>query len=217
MDVSGFLGGSVLTQLDLLQPCQVWTIGQVKQQLVGTDPKIAVTFVEFSSKPLALNKINLRRLAQLYGTHADNWVGKPLVVYRSMTSYQGQSMPCVRVCGPQQVPPDLICDQRGNPVVYQNAAPQVGQVSAAAAASVAAPQFAQPVTAPRVNPVVYQPVPPQQPQVAWSPAPAAPPQEAIPQAGQQPVAAPHQPAVPAQPQATATPWENKNGNSPPSA
>lgn len=214
MDVSGFLGGSVVTQLDLPQACQVWSIGQVKQQLVGTDPKIAVTFVEFPNKPLALNKINLRRLAQLYGTNADNWVGKPVMIYRSMTSYQGQSMPCVRVCGPQQGPPDLICDQHGNPVVYQHAAPQSGQMSAAA---VAAPQFAQPVTAPRVNPVVYQPVPPQQPQVAWTPAPAAPPQGAIPQAGQQPVAAPQPPVAPAQPQAPATPWDNKNGNSPPSA
>lgn len=209
MDISKHLGSNFLNHLDLTQPFQTYIIKQVTQQMIGNEQKICVTFVEFASKPLALNKTNLTRLGQMYGMESNNWIGKPLLVYRSMTTYEGRTMPCIRICGPHQAPPDLVCDQRGNPVVSQHAAPQVS-------APVTAPQFAQPVAAPQVNPVLHQPVPPQQPQAAWSPASTAPPQGAFPQAGQQPVAAPQQSAAPVQPQVPATPWQ-KNTNSPPSA
>ena len=160
MDVSSFMGGNFLTQLDLPQPSQAWTIAGVDQQLVGTDQKVCLTFAEFPAKPLGLNKTNLRRIAELYSTNAGNWNGKQLLVYRSTTTYSGATRLCVRVCGATQAPPDPICDQQGSAVPYQM------------------PQQAvpvQPVAAP-----VQQPVAPptqQQPQAAapWEPQQNSPP------------------------------------------
>ena len=119
MDVSSFLGGNFLTHLDLPAPWLTWTVSQVQQQLVGTDQKICLIFAEFPAKPLACNKTNLARAAELYSTNANAWTGRPLLVYRSTTTFQGTSRLCVRVCGPQQAPPDPICDQQGNAVPYQ--------------------------------------------------------------------------------------------------
>ena len=155
-DVSSFLGGSFLTHLDLPLPQQTWTIGKADEQLVGTDRKICLGFAEFPAKALGLNNTNLRRVADLYGTDGSNWIGKSLLVYRSACDYQGQRKLCVRVCGPQQSPPDPLCDPQGNPVLFQPAAgrpaqqPQVPlQQPVATPQPVAAPQAAaSPSTAP---------------------------------------------------------------------
>lgn len=166
MDVSSFLGGNFLTQVDLPQPCQMWTIAKADQQLVGqgqsAEQKICIRFREFPSKPLALNKTNLTRVADLYSTDAGAWIGKPLLVYRSSTSYQGQPKLCVRVCGPQQAPPDPLCDPQGNAVLYQPPAPPVQQ---------------QPVPAPANQPAQPQPAPAQPQPAASQPVQAPAPWE----------------------------------------
>jgi len=134
MNVSSFLGGNFLTHLDLPLPYQRWTVSKVDQQLVGqgqsAEQKICIGFAEFQSKPLALNKTNLKRVAQLYSDEADSWIGRQLLVYRSTTSFQGESRLCVRLCGPQQPPPDPPCDLHGNLVPYQpTGSPPQGAVS----------------------------------------------------------------------------------------
>ena len=138
MDVSSFMGGNFLTHLDLPQPYQVWSINTVDQQLVGqgktAEQKICVTFSEHA-KPLALNKTNLKRIAELYGTDANAWIGKQMLVYRSNTTFGNDTVLCVRVCGPAQAPPDVICDAQGNAVAYQ----PVVTAPAPAAQPVAAP------------------------------------------------------------------------------
>ncbi len=124
MDVSGFMGGNFLTQLDLPLPYQVWTIAKVDQQLVGqgqnAEQKICVTFNE-NSKPLALNKTNLKRVAALYTTDANAWGGRQLLLYRSRTTFGNEPKLCVRVCGPTQPPLDPVCDPQGNAVMFQAA------------------------------------------------------------------------------------------------
>ena len=192
MDVSQFLGGSLLTHVDLPQPVQQWTIGKVDQQMVGqgqqAEQKICITFNEFPSKPLALNKTNLKRVAGLYTVQATHWGGKQMQVYRSATTFQGASKLCVRVCGPGQVPPDPICDPQGAPVLYQPPA-----------ATVAPQPPAQPVQqtqapAAPAQSAQQQPVAPLQPAAAPVQAP------------QQPVAAP-QPAQQQPAQPDQAPWE----------
>ena len=125
MDVASFLAGRFLTQVDLSQPVQVWTIAGVDQRLVGDDQKVCITFTEFPHKPLGLNKTNLGRIAELYSTMAATWQGKQLLVYRSTAEYCGNNILCLRVCGHTQTPTDPICDQQGNLVSYQ--APPVQQ------------------------------------------------------------------------------------------
>jgi hypothetical protein len=145
MDVSKFLTGNFLTHLDLPLPNQPWTIGKADQQLVGSDQKICITFAEFPAKPLGCNKTNLRRIVELYGIHAEGWVGKQLQVYRSQTAYSGKLMQCVRVCGPQQLPPDGVYDAQGIPI------PPASPAQAFATAP--APAQQQPVGVPQQQPV----------------------------------------------------------------
>ena len=122
MDISGHLGGSFLANTDLPNPYQVWTISKVEEEWFGqgqsTVGKICVTFSEHQ-KPLAFNKTNLKRVASLYSTNSSDWIGKTLLVYLSTTTFGGETTLCVRVCGPQQAPPDPICDKEGNTVVFQ--------------------------------------------------------------------------------------------------
>lgn len=150
MNISSFLSGKYLTQVDLPQPSQVWTIAEANQQLVGNDQKVCISFVEFPAKPLGLNKTNLRRIADLYGLDASSWSGKQLQVYRSQTTYSGKLMLCVRVCGPQEPPPESVCDDQGNPVPPAPVAsmPARQQVNASPQPSAAA----QPVAAPKPTP-----------------------------------------------------------------
>ena len=143
MDVSSLLGGNWLSHPDLPAPWQTWTISQGQMQLVGGDQKFCVTFVEFPSKPLVLNKTNLRRTAELYSTNAKTWIGRQLLVYRSLTTFGSENRLCVRVCGPQQMPPDPIHDQHGNVVPYQPQPPQPVAQQPAAVQAPATPPLAQ--------------------------------------------------------------------------
>ena len=103
MDVSSFMGGSYLTHLDLPQPSQVWTVREVKQELVGTDTKIVVYFAEHQ-KGLGLNKVNLRVIAGAYTVQSATWVGRHLDLFKDQTQFQGKIVPCVRVRIPAAPP-----------------------------------------------------------------------------------------------------------------
>jgi len=169
MDVSQFLGGSLLTHSDLLQPYQIGTLAKVEMRLIGqgesATQKICVTFQELPHKALGLNKTNLRRIAELYSTDSAAWIGRQLLLYRSATDFQGQRTLCVRIGGPQQAPAEAICDALGNAVLYQPqaaaapaaAAPQQAAAPVAAVPVAAVPQAAAPVQAPVVAPQAAQP------------------------------------------------------------
>lgn len=53
-------------------------------------------FAEFD-RGLVLNKVNSRTIAGLYGPDTEQWVGKKIELYRSETSFQGKTVPCIRV------------------------------------------------------------------------------------------------------------------------
>jgi hypothetical protein len=82
----------------------VWTVRTVSQQLVGTDQKVCVQFDQHT-KPLGLNKTNLKLIAANYGLEAQHWIGRPLELYRDQTQFQGRSVPCIRVRIPTHQPP----------------------------------------------------------------------------------------------------------------
>jgi hypothetical protein len=125
VNISSFLSGNFLSNLDLPAPSQVWTINKAEQKLVGSDTKVCVTFSEFPSKPMVFNKTNLVRTAELYGLEASAWPGKQLQVYRSTTSYSGKVVQCMRVCGPGQATPEPVCDAQGNLIPPVTPAPAV--------------------------------------------------------------------------------------------
>ncbi len=122
MDIREFLCGKWLTHVGLPLPYQVWTIKSVGVDEVGEDEdksrKVCLTFEE-SLKPLGCNKTNLRRVAELYGKEAGDWVGKKLLVYRAMTQFGDEDKLCIRVCGPDEVPVETPLDESGKGVKFE--------------------------------------------------------------------------------------------------
>lgn len=74
------------------------TIKGVRIAEVGQD-KVAKGVVEFNEydRGLVLNKTNSRMIASIHGAQTDQWKGKKLVLYRSETSFQNKTVPCIRV------------------------------------------------------------------------------------------------------------------------
>ena len=148
MDVSSFMGGNYLTHLDLVAPSQVWTIRDVKQELVGSDQKIVVYFNEHE-KGLGLNKINLRTIAQAYTVQSGSWLGKRLEVYKDQTQFQGRVVPCVRVRIPSTPAPDMAAQPAPSSAAIAQTNPQPAPTPQPLAAPVpqtqqAAPAVSQP-------------------------------------------------------------------------
>lgn len=74
------------------------TIKGVRIAEVGQD-KVRKGVVEFNEydRGLVLNKTNSRMIASIHGAQTDQWKGKKLVLYRSETSFQNKTVPCIRV------------------------------------------------------------------------------------------------------------------------
>ena len=190
IDVSSFLSGNYLTQVDVPDPVQVWTIRSADVQQVGDDRKLCLWFNEFPAKALAANKTNLARIVEIYGKDAGAWPGKPLLVYRSRTNYAGKDMLCLRVSRPDAPPADPVFDSQGTPVAppAMQPATQVVPVNAVA-------QPAVPVGPVAAQPAVVQPAGPVGPVAAQPAAPAGPVAQPA-----TPVAHVAQPAAPVQAQ-----------------
>ena len=201
MDVSKYAQGNSqwLNHTDLPQPYQVVTIVRVAPDMVGQPPeeKLCFWFAELP-KAYASNATGVKRAISAFGPDGNGWAGKQLVIYRSMTSFQGRQTLCIRFCAVHEFPykdpeadfPDPVYDAAGQAIPVQ----PIPQATVAAAPQAMQQPVAQPVAQPVVQqqPVQQAPVAQQQPMM--------PPQQ-TPVAAQQP---PQQPPGPQQP-----PWANQ--------
>lgn len=176
MDISGFLSGRFLGHADLPAPTQVWTIRQVAQQVIRSEPKICVLFDQHQ-KWFPLNKTNLRAVANGYGLLSEGWVGRPLEVYRDKTVFENSLQDCVRVRVPQ-----LTMQASQTPVAYQHGPSQLAGAL--------------------LQPVVTPGQPPQQSPQSTLPAAAKAPAVAVLATG--PVPPP--PQLPSAPTVPSVPW-----------
>lgn len=67
------------------------------QSPTGKKDKRPVFFLRGKEKGWVLNKTNLNRLAEVYGTRAEEWIGKPAVLYAERVESFGAMVPAVRV------------------------------------------------------------------------------------------------------------------------
>ncbi len=76
----------------------VVTINRVEVKTVGAEQvkKGVVFFAEFD-RGMVINKTNSRTIAGLYGSNTDDWIGEKITIYRSETSFQNRTVPCIRV------------------------------------------------------------------------------------------------------------------------
>lgn len=80
------------------------TIGSAELEELNGKTMVAIGFKE-SPKKLTLNKTNARMIAMLLGTEDyTTWIGARITLKPSMTEYQGNATPCIRVSDelPQQ-------------------------------------------------------------------------------------------------------------------
>ena len=173
MDVSSFFGSAFLKHSDLPLPHQIWTIGKVDQQLVGNEQKVGVSFAEYPNKALSLNNTNGNRLKALYGDDTNAWLGRQLQVYRTQTSFKGEPVLCVRVCGCNEEIPEVVLDMQWAPV--NTSVRQSPPVVAPVQTPTPAPQQPSPVVAPAQTPTaaLQQQVDPTPPKNPWEQNPSA--------------------------------------------
>ena len=76
----------------------VVTVDRVELKTVGAEQvrKGVVFFKEFE-RGMVINKTNSRTIAGLYGSNTDEWIGERITIYRSETSFQNRTVPCIRV------------------------------------------------------------------------------------------------------------------------
>lgn len=83
---------------DAIGDSKTVTIERVEIREVGADKvKKGVVFVTEFDRGLVLNKTNSRTIAGLFGSTTEEWIGQQIVVYRSETSFQNKTVPCIRV------------------------------------------------------------------------------------------------------------------------
>lgn len=85
-----------------LQPDEdlIVTIDYVqREQVTGTGGKKEECTVAhlIGQKPMILNVTNSKSIAKLYGPYIDDWSGKQITLYASMTKLAGDMVECLRV------------------------------------------------------------------------------------------------------------------------
>ena len=75
-------------------------IDHIEQEKVGNDSKMVLYF-QNKQKGMILNKTNAKNIAALYSPETDAWAGRQLVIFEAMVDFKGQTVPALRVRGPQ--------------------------------------------------------------------------------------------------------------------
>lgn len=63
----------------------------------GRKTKKPVAFFKGAKKPLALNSTNCKTIARMFGNNTDDWIGKQVTLFVSMTSKDGEELECIRI------------------------------------------------------------------------------------------------------------------------
>lgn len=69
------------------------------EQITGTGGKKEDCTVAHlkNQKPMILNVTNSKSIAKLYGPYIEDWAGKPITIFASMTKLAGEQVECLRV------------------------------------------------------------------------------------------------------------------------
>lgn len=74
------------------------TMSKVVMEDIGGDHK-PILYFEDNEKGLVLNKTNANNIKVLYGADTKEWIGKEIVLFPTVTDFQGRTVDCVRVRG----------------------------------------------------------------------------------------------------------------------
>lgn len=72
------------------------TIGKVSLEEINKQHKILIEFAG-KEKGLLLNKTNATVIAKMYGDDYVTWIEKNVILYPTVTDYDGKTVDCIRV------------------------------------------------------------------------------------------------------------------------
>ena len=70
---------------------------------IGSDGNKPVLYFMDEQKGLVLNKTNAKVIAKAYGRDTDEWTGKKLVLFPTLTDFRGDQVECIRVRVPKPI------------------------------------------------------------------------------------------------------------------
>lgn len=100
MDYRKLFNSKYFTAADIEGGERKLTVKVVRREVVanggGEEECPIIHFSDFD-KPLVLNKTNARAIAAKLGNDCDAWAGQSVTFRKSVTTYKGEEVPCVRV------------------------------------------------------------------------------------------------------------------------
>ena len=72
------------------------TISHVEMSDIGGEHK-PILYFQGKEKGVVLNKTNAGSIVNLFGDDTEAWEGQPIILFEAMVSFQGQTVPAIRV------------------------------------------------------------------------------------------------------------------------
>lgn len=132
MELANIFPSKYIKATDLQGREATVTIERAEIETLGDDRKLVLYF-KGKEKGLVTNRTNADRIAHMYGTNTDNWIGQPIVLFCDMVNFQGRVVEAIRVraparhtrspdnitTGPQRTKPPLD-EARGDDIPYNH-------------------------------------------------------------------------------------------------
>lgn len=99
MDLSQVYGGDSLKAADLQGREIPVVISEVQMKAFDNGKKLIINF-QGKKKALICNRTNANRIAYLYGTDTDRWIGKEIVLFADLVDFQGRTVEAIRIRPP---------------------------------------------------------------------------------------------------------------------
>lgn len=104
MDISHLTTSKYLRADQMYGQTQTFTIERVALEEVRRGETKPVVYLGEMSQGFVLNQTNTRAIAQAYSSETDNWIGDQITLVGTTTTFQGQTVPAIRVSVPTANP-----------------------------------------------------------------------------------------------------------------
>lgn len=99
MELANIFPSKYIKAADLQGREPTVTIARAEIDTIGEDRKLVLYF-RGKDKGLVTNRTNADRIAHLYGSNTDAWVGRDIVLFCDMVNFQGKVVEAIRVRAP---------------------------------------------------------------------------------------------------------------------
>lgn len=135
MELANIFPSKYIKATDLQGREATVVIERAEIETLGDDRKLVLYF-KGKEKGLVTNRTNADRIAHMYGTNTDMWIGQPVVLFCDMVNFQGRVVEAIRVrpptrpaapragntvtTSPQRMNSQPLDVERGDPIPYSH-------------------------------------------------------------------------------------------------